>query len=59
LPCGVVWGHNGGIPGYTTYALGSKDGKREIVLLTNLDEDSFSKQTNDALVAALVAGYCC
>ncbi len=39
-PCGQVWGHDGGIPGYATVALGDETGRRnvEIALPTDADE---------------------
>ena len=33
--CGAVWGHTGAMPGYSTNALGSKDGRRQVVVLVN------------------------
>jgi hypothetical protein len=43
-PCGVAWGHDGGIPGHRTLALNGGAGKRRIVVLARLGEDSFSKR---------------
>jgi D-alanyl-D-alanine carboxypeptidase len=34
-PCGPAWGHLGFATGYTTIALGTKDGDRQVVILTN------------------------
>ena len=34
-PCGVLWGHTGGSPGYVADALNSKDGRRQVVVLVN------------------------
>jgi D-alanyl-D-alanine carboxypeptidase len=34
-PCGSAWGHLGIAPGYTTIALASKDGERQVVILAN------------------------
>jgi D-alanyl-D-alanine carboxypeptidase len=34
--CGALWGHEGGSPGYASQALNSKDGRRQVVVLTNL-----------------------
>jgi D-alanyl-D-alanine carboxypeptidase len=36
--CGALWGHTGGMPGYSTSALGSKDGKRQVIVLVNATE---------------------
>jgi D-alanyl-D-alanine carboxypeptidase len=33
--CGAVWGHTGAMPGYSTYALSSKDGRRQVIVLVN------------------------
>ena len=33
LSCGVAWGHNGIVPGYSSWALSSRDGKRQVVVL--------------------------
>src|SRR5215213_5051247 len=37
-PCGTAWGNRGGMPGYGTTALSSKDGRRQIVVLATRDE---------------------
>ena len=34
-PCGAAWGHLGFGFGYTTIALASEDGERQVVVLTN------------------------
>jgi D-alanyl-D-alanine carboxypeptidase len=57
-PCGVAWGHTGGIPGYQTSTLNSKDGKRQIVVLANLGENSISHRGNQALERVLGTAYC-
>jgi D-alanyl-D-alanine carboxypeptidase len=57
-PCGVAWGHTGGIPGYQTSTLNSKDGKRQIVVLANLGENSISNRGNQALERVLGTAYC-
>jgi D-alanyl-D-alanine carboxypeptidase len=36
LPCGTVWGFAGGVPGYSTAAFSSKDGRRQAVVLVNV-----------------------
>ena len=58
LPCGLAWGHDGGFPGYRTFAFSSKDGTRQAILLVNLDEDSQSKKVIGAIESALVGAYC-
>jgi D-alanyl-D-alanine carboxypeptidase len=39
-PCGTAWGHEGGIPGYKSFALNNRSGTRSAVVLvpTELDE---------------------
>ena len=56
--CGAQWGHDGGYPGYRTWALNSKDGERQIVVFTNLGEDSSSEPVEQALERVLVSAYC-
>jgi D-alanyl-D-alanine carboxypeptidase len=34
-PCGALWGHTGGSPGYVADALNSKRGRRQVVVLVN------------------------
>src|SRR6185295_3770368 len=34
-PCGTVWGHSGGSPGYAVDALNSRNGQRQVVVLVN------------------------
>lgn len=34
-PCGLAWGHLGFSPGYTTIALASDDGERQVVVMAN------------------------
>jgi D-alanyl-D-alanine carboxypeptidase len=58
LPCGVAWGHNGGIAGYRTWALSSKDGARDVVLLANLGEDSLAEKGENAMLQTLAKAYC-
>lgn len=33
--CGTAWGHNGGVPGYSTLAVSSPDGAHQAVVLVN------------------------
>ena len=37
--CGTVWGHDGGIPGYTSFALNNRAGTRSAVVLVPTDAD--------------------
>jgi D-alanyl-D-alanine carboxypeptidase len=38
-PCGQVWGHNGGIPGYITYAHNDETGRRSVVIALPTEPD--------------------
>jgi D-alanyl-D-alanine carboxypeptidase len=44
-PCGTIWGHTGGIPGYVTIAYHNRAGTRSAVLV-------LSTEPNDAIVQA-------
>jgi D-alanyl-D-alanine carboxypeptidase len=57
MPCGVAWGHAGGIAGYGTWALSSKDGRHQIVLLATREE-SLSTRASVALERAVATAYC-
>src|SRR5688572_2173622 len=35
LPCGTAWGHQGEFPGYLNFALTSRDGDRQAIVLVN------------------------
>jgi D-alanyl-D-alanine carboxypeptidase len=56
-PCGPAWGNQGGIPGYSTVALSSKDGERQIVVLVTRDE-SLPERAGQALERVLATAYC-
>jgi D-alanyl-D-alanine carboxypeptidase len=43
-PCGTIWGHNGGIPGYVTIAYHNRAGTRSTLLV-------MSTEPNDAIAA--------
>ena len=34
-PCGALWGHTGGSPGYVAHALNTRDASRQVVVLVN------------------------
>jgi D-alanyl-D-alanine carboxypeptidase len=57
MPCGVAWGHAGGIAGYGTWGLSSKDARRQIVLLATRD-DSLSTRASVARERAVATAYC-
>lgn len=57
--CGRFVGHQGGIPGYETWALTSLDGRRQLVLEVNTDTASRpATATYNALLAAVVWAAC-
>jgi len=58
LSCGRVWGHDGDTAGYRSFAFASRDGRRQVVLLLNVDGDSVPPAAVEATVAVLDAAYC-
>ncbi|MFE6865448.1 serine hydrolase domain-containing protein [Kitasatospora sp. NPDC057692] len=58
LPCGEVWGHTGGLPGYNTVWLGAKDGTRQFSLSFNLSQGSETEETFTTLNAFIVKASC-
>ncbi|MER5864297.1 serine hydrolase domain-containing protein [Kitasatospora sp. NPDC002040] len=57
LPCGEFWGHDGGIPGYSTMLMGDLAGRRQISYSINpLTVTADSDRTVLALTAALACG---
>jgi D-alanyl-D-alanine carboxypeptidase len=40
LPCGIFWGHEGGLPGYENWALSSSDGEDQVVMMVNAGDGS-------------------
>jgi D-alanyl-D-alanine carboxypeptidase len=56
-PCGTAWGNRGGLPGYGTSTLSSKDGNRQIVVLATRDE-TLSKRAGRAYERVLATAYC-
>ena len=58
LPCGEVWGHDGGTPGYRTFTVHSADGHHQVVVTTNLGEDSLSARQTKALNRVITTAYC-
>jgi D-alanyl-D-alanine carboxypeptidase len=57
-PCGTVWGHEGSTPGYRTWALNSKNGKRQVIVFASLGEDSLGKRGQDAINRVILTAYC-
>ncbi|MER6362559.1 serine hydrolase domain-containing protein [Kitasatospora sp. NPDC001527] len=58
LPCGEVWGHTGGIPGYNTVWLGPKDGTRQFSLSFTLSQGAETEETFTTLNAFIVNASC-
>ncbi|MFD8323127.1 serine hydrolase domain-containing protein [Kitasatospora purpeofusca] len=58
LPCGEVWGHTGGIPGYNTIMLGARDGSRQFALSFNLLEGAETDETGAAIDALFLKAAC-
>ncbi len=57
LPCGVAWGHDSEIPGYTTAAWSSEDGTRQVVVMVSTRDDH-DEPVSTALREVLVTAYC-
>jgi D-alanyl-D-alanine carboxypeptidase len=57
-PCGAAWGHSGSFPGYWTHAWSSGDGKRQVVLMVNIDPTSVTAEANAAFYRTLGSAYC-
>lgn len=53
-PCGTIWGHTGGIPGYVTIAYHNRPGTRSTVLLLSTEPNDAIAQKFDALVMQAV-----
>ena len=57
-PCGTAWGHNGAQPGYVVYAFASANGRRQAVLMANLDARSFPEGLGPRYFALIDAAFC-
>ncbi len=56
--CGVAWGHNGSFPGYWTQALSSANGKRQIVLMANVEPSALPPATIKQFYDLIYEAYC-
>jgi D-alanyl-D-alanine carboxypeptidase len=56
--CGAAWGHSGSFPGYWTHAWASASGKRQAVLMVNVDPGAVEAPTRAAFYKLLDAAYC-
>lgn len=54
VACGYAWGHSGGLPGYLTQVLASKDGSHIVVIAANGE----SEHVGRAFFAAAKVAYC-
>jgi D-alanyl-D-alanine carboxypeptidase len=58
LSCSLVWGHNGGLPGWDAEAFSSLNGRRQVVVLSNTDVGSLSPAGARALLHVVETAYC-
>jgi D-alanyl-D-alanine carboxypeptidase len=57
--CGVVYGHTGNLPGYTTFAASDRSGTRSVVVVANTQlQDKAGNQPFKALRRAETLGVC-
>ncbi|WP_412542853.1 serine hydrolase domain-containing protein [Longispora sp. K20-0274] len=55
LPCGItLWGHTGGIPGYSTYSFQTEDGSKRLTL----SETVYKGDTSGAVINLFVTAFC-
>jgi D-alanyl-D-alanine carboxypeptidase len=53
-PCGTIWGHDGGIPGYVSIAFNNRQGTRSTVVLMPTQPDDAIASAFDTVVPAAV-----
>jgi D-alanyl-D-alanine carboxypeptidase len=56
--CGAAWGHSGSFPGYKTHAFTSANGKRQAVLMVNIDPSAESEAGRALYFKLLDKAYC-
>jgi D-alanyl-D-alanine carboxypeptidase len=56
--CGTAWGHSGSFPGYWGYAFSSQDGRRQAVLMVNIDPAAMPEAGREAFYELLDDAYC-
>ena len=56
--CGDALGHNGVVPGYTTFAFSTANGGRQAVLMINHDAAALSPAAGKAFFALLDTAFC-
>ncbi|MCX5213739.1 beta-lactamase family protein [Kitasatospora sp. NBC_00240] len=58
LPCGDVWGHDGGIAGYSTILFGDLAGRHQVAISANPYEEADPARATAALDAIVVKTAC-
>jgi D-alanyl-D-alanine carboxypeptidase len=56
--CGPAFGHNGVIPGYTTYIYSSPNGSNQALLMVNDDSTSLPKHAATLFIRLISRAYC-
>ena len=56
--CGLAWGHSGAFPGYQAIAFTSGDGKRQAVLMVNLDPTAEPPAALQQFSRLIETAYC-
>jgi len=56
LSCGFVWGHDGQVPGYNTFAVSSEDGRRQTVVMAG--QNPLSEAQQRAVLRVLDEEHC-
>jgi D-alanyl-D-alanine carboxypeptidase len=56
--CGTAWGHSGAFPGYWNYTFSSSNGKRQMVLMVNIDPNALPAATPQLFYDLLDMAYC-
>ena len=54
--CSDTWGHDGAVPGYTSFVTGRRDGSRIVVVLVNTSVTI--RRAGDAVLAQLGTAFC-
>ncbi|MER5640371.1 serine hydrolase domain-containing protein [Kitasatospora sp. NPDC002227] len=58
LSCGAVWGHPGGIYGYTTYVFGNRAGTRELAISATPYDPVKSARLTPTVIALIDRAFC-
>lgn len=57
-PCGKAWGHDGLVPGYTSFARSSRDGRHQIVVLSTSTTLPSGRKVQVALDKLVATAFC-